>query len=53
MNHIRIYPPGHSDGHPSKWYWEVRSQNDVVDCGKEETLGDALDAAGRMFLVAE
>ncbi len=45
MNHIRIYPPGHPDGHPEGWHWEVRSANDVVDCGTTGCLEDAFDNA--------
>jgi hypothetical protein len=45
MNHIRIYPPGHNDGHAYKWYWEVRSDMDIFDCGSSKEKDDAIAEA--------
>jgi hypothetical protein len=51
MNHIIIYPPGHPDGHPDKWLWEIHSEHDILDCSNDNLNG--LDAAENALHVFE
>lgn len=47
MNHhsIHIYSPGHPQGNPKAWFWEVRTAGDVADCGHVGIKGGACDLA--------
>ena len=45
MNRIVIYAPGEDEGHPSRYYWQIESKNDVLDCGTNETLEGAMEDA--------
>lgn len=43
--HIRVYPPDHPAGVCGDWWWEVRSETEIYDCGKGEDQEDAIELA--------
>jgi hypothetical protein len=43
--HVRIYPPDHPAGVRGVWWWEVRSETEIYDCGKGEDQEDATERA--------
>ena len=46
MTNIVIFLPGAKGGHPTKYYWECRSDSgEVWDCGTENSAYEAFDVA--------
>jgi hypothetical protein len=43
--YLRIYPPGHVFGNPSRWVWQVCSLNDIEMSGTSDEQTDAMDQA--------
>jgi hypothetical protein len=40
--HIRLYAPR---GSVKVWFWDLLSENDVIDCGKAENGDEAAELA--------
>lgn len=45
VNRIVIHAPGEDEGHATRYYWQVESRNDILDCGTNETLEGAMEDA--------